>query len=72
MKLLLVIILSLSNVMADDFEFLPFPTDRDWREQESEPEVIHLDIPYLCKWCGIEVIVDPYAEDLPPDPEQDF
>jgi len=29
---------------------------------DDEPEVIHLDIPRLCKWCNIEVISDPFKD----------
>ena len=48
----------------DDNFILNFP-DNYWKPfTESEPEVIHLDIPWLCKYCNTEIIYDkPNSED---------
>lgn len=39
-------------------EFDEDPDDDD----DVRPQVIHLDIPAICKWCGIEVIKDPFSD----------
>ena len=31
-------------------------------EPEIEPELISIEFNYLCKWCGITIVPDPYAD----------
>lgn len=33
----------------------------DYTESSDYGELIVIDVHYLCKWCGIEVITDPYG-----------
>jgi hypothetical protein len=46
----------------DSYEEEEYEHGHDYPSDDSaEPEVYHWDNIYLCKWCDVEIIVDPYS-----------
>jgi hypothetical protein len=49
-----------------------YATEPEYEEAlPVEPEVIHLEIHPICKYCDTEIIIDPY-EDLHPTIEEEY